>query len=110
MRAACPPKVGWRQMLGDDIARIEMEPWKTIYPTLADAMRANFSTLLAWDEHLPVPQTDVQRTVRRRIKKQLFALAGKEFREKAPEIADGWNDLIDKIGEITGLQIGRAHV
>lgn len=69
--------------------------WKTIYPTVADVKAASIGTLSVWDRHLPDPQTDVQRTVRRRIKRRLIEHAGAECREKAPEVVDSWNELMD---------------
>jgi len=61
---------------------------------------ASFQTLDTWDNSLPSPQTDVEHTVRRRIKARLFEMAGKECREKAPEIADKWNELMNKLESV----------
>jgi hypothetical protein len=76
--------------------------WQTEYPTLATVNEAAFSTLQAWDEQLPAPQDDVQRTLRRRIKKQMMTRAGEEVREKAPEVAEKWNSLMDRIKNVMG--------
>lgn len=75
--------------------------WQTTYPTLATAMAANFETLLTWSEQLPRPQTDVERTIMRRIIQRLDQLAGEQLRAKHPKIADTMNelgDLLEKIG------------
>lgn len=71
--------------------------WKTTYPPLATAMEAGFDTLVAWCENLPAPQTDVERTVLRRIKVRRDELLSMQIRQKAPEIADRLNDIIDKM-------------
>jgi hypothetical protein len=78
--------------------------WQTEYPTVATVNGAAFATLQAWDDQLPQAQTDVERAVRRRIKKALFERAGEEVRAKSPEIADKWNDLMDKIERVTGVR------
>lgn len=74
--------------------------WKTEYPTIATINQASFETLLTWDECLPPPQTDVERTVSRRIEKRLFDMAGSQVREKAPDIADKWNELMDAVEKV----------
>lgn len=43
------------------------EPWMSTYPTVAAVQAAHINTLCAWHENLPPAQTDVERTVRRRI-------------------------------------------
>jgi hypothetical protein len=78
--------------------------WQTEYPTVATVNGAAFATLQAWDEKLAPAQTDVERAVRRRIKKALFERAAEEVREKAPEIANKWNDLMDRIEGATGVR------
>jgi hypothetical protein len=78
--------------------------WQKEYPTVATVNAAAFTTLQAWDEHLPPAQTDVERAVRRRIKKALFDRAVEEVREKAPDIADKWNGLMDQFERITGAR------
>lgn len=75
--------------------------WKTTYPTVADVKEASMDTLLEWDKHLPEPETDVQRTVQKRIERRLMEHTGNECREKAPEIVDKWNELMgmcEKLG------------
>ncbi|HYC00362.1 MAG TPA: hypothetical protein VEC57_14590 [Candidatus Limnocylindrales bacterium] len=62
---------------------------------------AAVSTLHAWDENLPSPQTDVERTVRRRIRVRFETLAREEIRQKHPDIAAKMNDLIDKFERLT---------
>ncbi len=82
-------------------------PWQTEYPTIAMVNGAAFVTLQEWDDKLPAAQTDVERAVRRRIKKALFDRAAEEVREKAPDIADKWNGLMDRIEQITGIREAR---
>jgi hypothetical protein len=71
--------------------------WQTTYPTVATVKSAHYKTLSTWDETLPEPQTDVERTVRKRISKRLFGVTAAECREKAPEVAKAWNDLADTL-------------
>ena len=77
--------------------------WKTEYPTLAAVKAASPETLFAWHENLPCPQTDVERTVHRRISKMCHDIASSECREKAPEVADKWNELCDMLDGL-GMQ------
>lgn len=56
--------------------------WQTTYPTVADIGISSFDTLAQWHECLPAPQTDVERTVRRRLSARMEHLA----REQAPEV------------------------
>lgn len=75
--------------------------WQNTYPTLATAMAASFDTLMTWCENLPQPQTDVERTVMRRIIQRRDELAADELRANHPKIADTMNqlgDLLEKIG------------
>ena len=44
------------------------------YPTIADVNAATLTTLLCWHRELSAPQTDVECTVRRRIKRRIAAL------------------------------------
>jgi len=78
--------------------------WQTEYPTIAIVNEAAFPTLQAWDENLPAASTDVERTVRRRIKKAMFERAAEEVRAKAPDIADKWNNLRDRLEGLTGMR------
>jgi hypothetical protein len=78
--------------------------WQTEYPTVAMVSGAAFNTLQSWDEKLPQAQTDVERAVRRRIKKALFERAGEEVRAKSPEIADKWNDIMERVERLTGVR------
>lgn len=83
-----------------------MSAWAAEYPTLEMVNSAAFLTLQTWDKNLPAPQTDVERTVRRRINKQMRTRAGEEVRAKAPDVADRWNDVmgkLEKIANITGM-------
>lgn len=78
--------------------------WQTTYPTLATAMAANFATLQTWADSLPAPQTDVERTVRRRLLARRNELAAIELRTKHPEIADKLNDLGDRLFKACGAR------
>lgn len=71
--------------------------WKRTYPALATVMAASFETLCTWCANLPAPQTDVERTVLRRLKARRDELAGQQLREKAPHLADKFNDIIDRM-------------
>jgi len=71
--------------------------WQTTYPTLATVMEASFETLCTWAESLPVPTTDVERTVLRRLIARRHEMAAAQLREKAPHIADQLNDIIDRM-------------
>lgn len=75
--------------------------WQRTYPALATVMQANVETLCTWCDNLPPPETDVQRTVMRRLKARRDELAATEVRNKHPEIADKFNqiaDLMEKLG------------
>lgn len=67
--------------------------WKTEYPTVADMERASDATILAWTNNLPPAQTDVQRTVWRRIDTRAFNIVSAHTKTAAPDIADKWNAL-----------------
>ena len=41
--------------------------WRTTYPTVATVSKASLESLTIWRNELPKPQTDVQKTVARRI-------------------------------------------
>lgn len=71
--------------------------WQTTYPTLATVMEAGFETLCTWCDKLPPPQTDVQRTVMRRLIARRDELLGQQVREKAPHIAEKFNDIVDRM-------------
>lgn len=75
--------------------------WQTEYPTIATVNHAHEQTLQTWSDNLPAPQTDVERTIRKRIDAKLFEISAKVIREKAPDVADKFNemtDLLDKMG------------
>lgn len=67
--------------------------WQRTYPALATVMEAGFETLCAWCDKLPPPQTDVERTVMRRLKARRDELMGQQVRKQAPHIADKLNDI-----------------
>lgn len=71
--------------------------WQSTYPDLATVMLASFETLAQWRDKLPVPQTDVERTVRRRLEVRWHELGRKELRRQEPVIADKINAVIDKM-------------
>jgi len=74
--------------------------WKQTYPTMDAVMHASLETLAAWGDNLPPPQTDVQRTVRRRLLARRDELLARKVREQAPKIADKFNEIIDRLGEL----------
>ncbi len=71
--------------------------WETTYPTLEMVNKASAQTLMTWYDKLPHPQTDVERTIKRKIEKRVFKLIGPEVREAAPEVAEAWNKLSDQM-------------
>jgi hypothetical protein len=71
--------------------------WAQTYPPLAAVMQASVETLGTWCENLPAPQTDVERTVLRRLKARREELLRAQVREKAPHIAYKLNDIIDRM-------------
>lgn len=79
--------------------------WQTTYPTLETVMLAGFKTLATWDDSLPAPQTDVERTIRRRIKAQKQATAAAEMTRTAPELAKKLGDAYRSIERMTGVKM-----
>ena len=67
--------------------------WQKTYPALATVMAASFETLDTWRDNLPRPQTDIERTVLRRLNLRWEELGALKIREQAPHIADKMNDL-----------------
>jgi hypothetical protein len=74
-------------------------PWMKEYPTVADVAKAAAVTLAAWDQHLPAPQTDVQRTVRARISRQLATLTREELQNKHPDLLKRFDDILDSLAK-----------
>lgn len=74
--------------------------WKQTYPTLEAVTLASFETLVSWSDNLPPPQTDVQRTVKRRLLARRDELLAQQVREHAPQVADRFNDIIDRLGRL----------
>ena len=74
--------------------------WTKTYPALATVMVASFETLCTWHDNLPAPQTDVERTVYRRLLARRDELLRQQVRERAPDIAAKFNDIIDKLGRV----------
>jgi len=85
---------------GGTFTEIENMDWKNTYPTTADVALASLETLCAWSDNLPTPQTDVQRTVLRRLNARRDELIAKQVREKAPHIADKFNAIIDRLSSL----------
>jgi len=79
----------------------------TTYPTVAAVIAADFETLSGWADKLPPPQTDVERTVVRRIKARQHEMASSELRRKAPDIADTINSVSDMVEKLTGKKFPR---
>lgn len=48
-----------------------IEVWMRTYPTVAAVQQAHIDTIAAWLDHLPPPQTDVEKTVMRRIRRRV---------------------------------------
>lgn len=71
--------------------------WQKTYPSLATAMAASFETIGTWLDNLPKPQTDVERTVLKRLNARYEELGAVKVREQAPDIADKMNDLAEKM-------------
>jgi hypothetical protein len=67
------------------------------YPTLEELLCADLDQCVAWSEGLPAAETDVERTVRRRLTVRLDRLMRQGVREHVPEFADKFNDLADRV-------------
>lgn len=78
--------------------------WATMYPSVAAVAEASFSTLAAWHAHLPEPQTDVERTVRRRIASRFEKEGMKELEATAPNIAKKLRDIQDSMAKL-GIKV-----
>lgn len=76
--------------------------WKKTYPTIATVNQANKDTLLAWGEHLPPPQTDVERTVHRRVNRKCLAIAEESLRVADPKLADKFDELMNLTSSLLG--------
>ncbi len=79
--------------------------WGGEYPTVAMVARASYETLCTWEEGLPKPVTDVQRTVSRRITLRLFETGDAKLREEAPEVAAKWDEL-QELAKKVGINLG----
>lgn len=79
--------------------------WQTEYPTLAAVQEAAFQTLDTWCECLPRPQTDVERTVWRRLHQIRQERAAEELRKSSPNTADTMNQLYETLGRVTGQKM-----
>jgi hypothetical protein len=78
--------------------------WQTTYPTVATVQAANFETIHTWLDNLPAPQTDVERTVHRRLIARHTELAAQQLRTHHPTIADAYNKLGDTLERIVGAR------
>lgn len=75
--------------------------WKKTYPTLETMMLASFETLCEWDTNLPPPQTDVERTLMRRLRVRQNELGMRKMKTEAPELHEKIEDIyarLDKLG------------
>lgn len=81
--------------------------WQTTYPCLAAVMEANFETLNTWVENLPAPQTDVERTVMRRLKARHKNLLREQINKHAPGFSEKFNDVVDRLSRLTGKSFER---
>jgi len=78
--------------------------WRRTYPCLAAVMAASLDTLATWREHLPAPQTDVERTVSRRLNRRFDEVAKSELRRQAPELAAKYEDVIARLARL-GIKV-----
>lgn len=76
--------------------------WQTTYPALATIMVANLDTLQTWADNLPAPQTDVERTVHRRLIARRDELGAQILRRDHPKIADTLDQLWTQVEKMTG--------
>ena len=87
---------------------MKAEPWMLMWPTVAAVAEAGLITLDAWATHLPAPQTDVERTVYRRIFKRRAEVAQAELRREAPEVAVKYEALMESLRRaVSGA--GKGH-
>jgi hypothetical protein len=70
------------------------------YPTLSDVNQANEAMLRHWNNTLPDPQTDVERTIQRRIKKALHPTVGDQLKKEAPEVHAEYTSILDRLNDI----------
>lgn len=75
---------------------------KLVYPTIAEVNEASEEQLFAWHNNLPEPETDVERTVHRRINKVCWANSERHLREVSPEAADKLNRLAELMSNVLG--------
>jgi hypothetical protein len=78
--------------------------WRTEYPSIAAVNEAAVETLMTWEDNLALPQTDVERTVRRRLRLRLDTLIDKELREKAPDVASAFDRIYTTLGISPGFR------
>lgn len=71
----------------------EVQSWKHTYPTIAALQEANIVTCIQWFEHLPLPQTDVEHTVYRRLMKRLVD----DIKMQDPKVHAGIEKLRDTL-------------
>lgn len=80
------------------------EPWMLVYPTIDTVAQASKETCASWAAHLPKPQTDVERTVRRRIS----ARVDDWLRQEAPDFAQRLDDIYARFHKATGIDLKDA--
>lgn len=83
--------------------------WARIYPDLGTVMRAPVQTLQAWDDHLPPPQTDVERTIRRRLRHRLDTLYAEQLEREHPELAGKLADVLSRLDAHVERVLGRGR-
>lgn len=76
--------------------------WRTTYPSLEALGLANFETLNTWCESLPKPQTDVERTVWRRLGQARHEAMRTELHRMAPDVAKSFDDVMEMARKILG--------
>lgn len=83
--------------------------WARFYPDLGTVMRAPLQTLVTWDQHLPAPQTDVERTIRRRMKGRICKLLADEMTRQHPELVDELSRVVGKFEESLNRVLGNGR-
>lgn len=79
--------------------------WRKIYPTMEAVQAANLDTVATWLEHLPAAQTDVERTVRRRLQARLDREGMAALRKERPDIAAKLEELTAMVERAIGRKI-----
>jgi len=82
--------------------------WALRYPTVGDVAKASLETLRQYDTNLPKPTTDVERTVRKRITRRIGDMMDRQVREQAPDVAEAFNRIFDKLAD-KGVKVTGAR-